>query len=115
MDLNDYAQQSHEDNARWWFTEDGQKLVRNHGELFMLMVSEIAEAMEAERKDAMDDHLPHMSGVDVELADCLIRIFDYCAAHGIDIEDAYQQKRTYNATRFDHTYEARALPGGKKF
>ena len=37
----------------------------------MLIVSEIAEAMEGERKDLMDDKLPHRKMAEVELADAL--------------------------------------------
>jgi hypothetical protein len=42
----------------------------------MLAVTEIAEATEGERKDIMDDHLPHRKMGEVELADALIRILD---------------------------------------
>src|SRR6185369_4809110 len=43
----------------------------------MLMVSEIAEAMEGTRKSLMDDHLKHRPMVEVELADAIIRICDF--------------------------------------
>lgn len=115
MNLNDYAAQCHEDNTKWWVRPDGTPLDRNKGEMLMLMVSEIAEAMEGERKGLMDDKLPHRKSVEVELADALIRIFDYAAAYGYDLEGAYQEKRAFNATREDHTHEARALAGGKKW
>ena len=115
MNLNLYAMESHIDNHRWWHRTDGTRLERNKGELLMLIVSEIAEAMEGERKDLMDNHLPERKMVEVELADALIRIFDYAGAHGLDIEGAYQDKREYNRNRPDHTYEVRASEGGKKF
>jgi NTP pyrophosphatase (non-canonical NTP hydrolase) len=113
--LNVYAVQSHLDNLRWWQTPAGERIERNKGELLMLIVSEIAEAMEGERKGLMDDKLPHRLMVEVELADALIRIFDYAGAYGLDIEGAYQEKREYNRNRADHTYKARAAKGGKKF
>jgi NTP pyrophosphatase (non-canonical NTP hydrolase) len=114
--LNDYSRQSHHDNIQWWIDLDtGAPLDRNKGELLMLMVSEIAEAMEGERKDLMDDKLPHRKMVEVELADALIRIFDYAGAFGLDLEGAYQEKRLYNAERADHKIEARKAAGGKKF
>lgn len=113
--LNTYAKEIYDNNRVWWYTEDGQKLNRNKGELLMLIVSEIAEAMEGERKGLMDEHLPHRRMAEVELADALIRIFDYAGAFGYDIEGAVSEKREYNATRKDHTYEARKLAGGKKF
>jgi NTP pyrophosphatase (non-canonical NTP hydrolase) len=115
MNLNDYAAQSHGDNLRWWEKMDGTPIERNKGELLMLVVSEIAEAMEGERKDLMDDKLPHRKMAEVELADGLIRIFDYAHAFGYDLEGAYQEKRAFNAERADHKHEARALAGGKKW
>lgn len=63
----------------------------------------------------MDDHLPHRKMAEVELADALIRIFDYAAAHGYDLDGAVQEKLAYNAVRRDHTYEAREAAGGKKW
>lgn len=116
MSLNQYAMECHIDNQKWWHDPaTGEPVERNDGEMFALMHSEISEALEGVRKDLMDDHLPHLKMVDVELADCLIRIFDYCGARGIDIETAYQEKRAYNATRADHTNEARLAAGGKRF
>lgn len=115
VNLNLYAMESHIDNHRWWHRADGTRLERNKGELLMLIVSEIAEAMEGERKDLMDNHLPERKMVEVELADALIRIFDYAGAFGYDLEGAYQEKREYNRNRADHTYEVRAADGGKKF
>lgn len=113
--LNFYAALCHNDNRKWWETDDGTPIARNKGELLMLMVSEIAEAMEGERKDLMDDHLPHRRMAEVELADALIRIFDYASAFGYDIDGAFHEKRAYNAQREDHTHEARALQDGKKW
>ena len=34
-----------------------------------------------------------------ELADCCIRIFDYCGARDIDLERALLKKMEYNKTR----------------
>ena len=38
-------------------------------------------------------------GVAIELADCIIRILDYCEYAGIDIEKAISLKHEYNKTR----------------
>lgn len=114
--LNDYAEECHADNIKWWQDpETGQLISRNKGELLMLIVSEIAEAMEGERKDLMDDKLPHRRMAEVELADALIRIFDYAGAFGYDLEGAYREKRYYNLHRHDHSHEARLQKGGKKW
>lgn len=114
--LNDYARESHTANKKWWQdVHTGEPIQRNKGELLMLMVSEISEAMEGCRKSLPDDKLPHRSMEEVELADCLIRIFDYAGGFGLDLEGAYREKMAFNAMRSDHTHEARRAAGGKKF
>lgn len=117
MTLNKLAAKCRADNDKWWRDPRTQRKIknRNHGELFMLMVSEIAEAMEGHRKDLMDDHLPHRKMVEVELADCILRIMDYCGEHGLDIGGALVEKKEYNFKRKDHTYAARLGKHGKKF
>tara|TARA_Y100000310_G_scaffold266292_1_gene277737 strand:+ start:537 stop:896 length:360 start_codon:yes stop_codon:yes gene_type:complete len=58
------------------FWEEG--LNRNKFEQILLMHCELSEAVEAIRNgNAMDDHLPQYPGEIVELADTVIRIFDY--------------------------------------
>lgn len=114
--LNQLAEQVHQANARWWRNpETGETIQRNKGEQLMLIVSEISEAMEGARKNKMDDHLPHRTMEEVEMADALIRIFDYCGGHGIDIEGAFAEKMNYDTQRADHTDEARLAPNGKKW
>lgn len=65
----------------------------------MLIVTEIAEAVEGDRKDRMDDHLPNLSNRSVELADAIIRIMDMCGKHNIDIAQAVVDKALYNMGR----------------
>ena len=38
-------------------------------------------------------------GIAIELADCIIRILDYCGYAGIDIEEAVRIKHEFNKTR----------------
>lgn len=80
-----------------------------------LIHSEISEAMEGDRKGLMDDHLPHRSMLEVELADAVIRIADLAGALGLDLGGAIAEKLAYNATRADHKPEARAANGGKAY
>lgn len=116
MNLNEYSEQSHSDNEKWWLDPITKlRISRNKGELLMLIVSEISEAMEGERKDAMDDKLPHRKSAEVELVDALIRIFDFAGAFGYDLEGAYQEKRAYNKVRLDHRPDERLKAGGKKW
>lgn len=81
----------------------------------LLMVSEIIESMEGERKNLQDDHLPHRPMVEVELADAIIRICDYAGRWGYDLGGAVVEKLQYNKSRLDHKPENRAKDGGKKF
>ncbi len=66
---------------------------RNVGELLMLVVSELSEALEAYRlHDAM--------GFKLEIADTLIRLFDLCGGLELDdIEQIMQDKIEVNKRR----------------
>ena len=106
----------HEANKKWWTNlETGEPIKRNVGELLMLATSELAEALEGDRKNLMDDHLPHRKMIEVELADAIIRILDTAGGLGLDVGGAFEDKMAYNASRRDHTIEARKLADGKKY
>ncbi len=100
----------------WWHDiHTGKPLDRNVGELLCLIHSEISEAMEAHRKGLWDDKLPHRPGIEVELADAVIRIADLCGGLGLDLAGAVVEKLQYNANRADHKPEARRAAGGKAY
>ena len=116
MNLNDYRDTCHSANKKWWQNIDtGEPLKRNKGELLALIHSEISECLEGERKDLMDDKIPTRKMAEVELADTLIRIFDYAGGFGYDLQGAFEDKMKFNATREDHKHEARRISGGKQF
>lgn len=94
----------------WWEATTERDVPR----LLMLCVSELAEAMEGHRKGLMDDHLPHRSMLEVELADAIIRIFDMGGGLGLNIAEAMAEKMAYNTHRHDHKPEVR-LNGGKAY
>jgi hypothetical protein len=103
-------------DAGWYHDPaTGDPIVRNFGEVIALMHSELSEALEAHRKSLMDDKLPHRTGVEVELADCIIRILDTSAALGLDVPGALIEKNRYNMVRADHKLENRSAAGGKKY
>lgn len=103
----------------WWTSRaTGQPLDYtqvNIGEKLMLIVSEVAEAMEGDRKNLMDDKLPHRKMLEVELADALIRIFDLAGFLQFDLAGAVIEKLAFNQQRPDHKIENRNAPGGKAY
>lgn len=115
MTLNDYAKRVHKANKKWWVNlYSGKPLKRNKGEMIALIHSELSEALEGVRKNLMDDKIPSRKAEEVEMADAVIRIFDYCAGHGLDLQGAFDEKMAYNATRVDHTVKHRKGKHGKK-
>ena len=114
--LDALALRVHEANKKWWQDlETGQPIKRNVGELLMLTVTELSEALEGHRKNLPDDHLPSRPMFEVEIADAFIRLLDIAAGLRLDLGGAFEDKMAYNAVRKDHTIEARRGLHGKKF
>jgi hypothetical protein len=169
--LNELAARVHAANIKWWRDiVTGEPIKRNKFELIALAISETSECLEGERKDLMDDKLPHRRMAEVEMADTAIRLLDYsggfgirlivvtnlepvalnkgeaiyrlqriltripddkwpafhissalsyieayCLLFGYDLDGAIEEKLAYNATRHDHTHEARRSKGGKQW
>ena len=65
---------------------------RNIGEALMLVVTEIAEAMEGYRHQDEDNFRE-------EIADAFIRLFDFCGGMKIDIADDIEKKSNINKKR----------------
>ena len=69
----------------------------------MLVVTELAEAVEADRKDLMSDHIPDFHGRAEEVADAMIRLFHLAGKYNIDLPGAFVQKMHFNFNRpFKH-------------
>ena len=86
--LNELAQLCHSIAVEKGFWEEE----RNIGEALMLVVTELAEAMEGYRHQ--DD-----ANFKEELADAFIRLLDLCGGLNIDIEEEIYQKSLVNKKR----------------
>jgi NTP pyrophosphatase (non-canonical NTP hydrolase) len=81
-------------NHGWW-DED-----RNDGEMIALMHSELSEALEYLRGGpGMSDHIRGYKGIEEELADVLIRIFDFAKARKLRLGNALLAKMEFNKNR----------------
>ena len=112
--------------AGWYSNpKTGRKIDRNPMEMLMLIVTEIGEGAEGWRKNLSDNHLPNHMMLTVEMADTIIRICDligyvrnnpekFPEYAGMDLGQAFVDKLHYNASRADHSLEARATANGKK-
>lgn len=73
-----------------------------HGDC-MLAVTELAEAVEADRTDSMSDKVPEFHGRDEEIADALVRLFHLCGKYELKIGPAFIAKMQMNLQRpFKH-------------
>ena len=108
--INEYVNESYENaKLKGWHEQE-----RSIGDLICLMHSELSEALEEYRNGNLPSEVyfneskpDKPEGIPVELADCVIRIFDFCGLYGIDLESVLNQKMEYNSTR-SHRH------GGKK-
>lgn len=98
--LNELSKEIHKNAVEhgWWDEE------RGFPEIVALCHSELSEALEEYRNGRMPDEVYHGNGgkpegIPIELADVIIRIFDYCGYAGIDIDTAVTHKHEYNKSR----------------
>ena len=126
MNLTDFAKEVHK-NARlhgWWDEERsfGEIIALCHSELsealeeyrggrpelyYDCLIDDTDKDCICETRntgcgytsEGCKDKSEKPEGVAVELADCIIRILDYCGKAGIDIEDIIRRKHEYNKTR----------------
>ena len=102
MQINQLVKDSY-NNAHEHGWHDKQRTV---GDFIALMHSELSEALEEHRNGKLPNEIYYNEakpdkpeGIPVELADCIIRIFDFCGLHNIDLESTLKIKMEYNRTR----------------
>lgn len=116
--INDFCKLAHQRSTAsgfYTYLPTGKLREFSYGEKIALIHSELSESLEGDRKDLMDDKLPHRKSAELELADAMIRIADLAGAMGFDLGGAIEEKMEYNLHRADHKPENRILPGGKKY
>jgi hypothetical protein len=117
--VNSIVDICHRMNSLWWICPKTGEDLRNNPLMvpvkLLMTICEVAEATEGDRADLMDDKLPHLPAIDVELADALIRIADLAGAKGYQIGRAAREKSAFNLVRPDHKHENRVKKGGKKY
>lgn len=116
LTFNTLSREVYSNNVKaGWFKnpKTGRKIDRDPMVMLMLIVTEVAEAAEGQRKGLMDDKLPHRPMLEVELADVLVRVFELAGYLELDLGGAFVEKIHFNAVREDHKMANRSLPGGK--
>lgn len=106
--LNELAKRIHQDNVERGFYDEKREL----GTLLMLIVSEVSEALEADRKgrhvnihEIAEYANPNKfkeyikDTFEDEIADTFIRLFDLVGYLNIDIESHINAKLDFNNTR----------------
>lgn len=98
--INDLVKRAYENSKNHGFWNEE----KNFGEVIALMHSELSEAFEEYRNGKKINETYYEQGekpcgIPSELADVVIRVFDFCGGNDIDLEKIILEKMQYNETR----------------
>ena len=82
-----------------WFTHVQGFARQNFDGDCMLVVTELAEAVEGDRKKLRDEHCPDFDSREIEIADALVRILHLAAKYQLRLAPAFIAKQHFNLTR----------------
>lgn len=88
-----------QDMMQAWFTDVQGFNRQNFDGDAMLIVTELAEMVEADRTNSMSDKIPEFHGREEELADALVRVFHLAAKYNLRLAEAFTAKMAMNLTR----------------
>ncbi len=98
--INDLCKRAYDNSVKHGFYENE----KGFGDVIALMHSELTEAYEEYRhlkgfNETYYSENGKPEGIPSELADVIIRIFDFCGRHEIDLEKIILEKMDYNEKR----------------
>lgn len=103
-------------DAGWYADEDtGKPIDRSLCQLIALGHFEGCEAMEAAFQTMPGDTPTQRDGVEIAIADDMVRIMAMAGYLGLDVAGAVIEKMRLNAARADHMPATRADEGAKKY
>ena len=114
MDIRDLIDRCHDNAvAKGWWPETRDATTQDIAEKLLMIHSEVSEATEELRIGklimyANEDKPDKPEGLEVELADVVIRVFDLVGRLDLDLESALLAKMRYNETR-SHRHGGKAL------
>lgn len=110
LGINETAQRAHADAKSLGWYDEGQ--VRSDLESLAMVITEVCEAIDELRNGGHEHYYNNIiladgtnapsakpEGYGVEVADAIIRLLDFAAYKGIDLEALIDEKLKYNLTR----------------